>query len=161
MFHLLRRSLRSHQSPLSISQLPSYLTSRDSVTLRPKLLLVPQHLYLSLRSVLLRRSSSLRYFQIQTLATEPESFSEEFMLASLRSRSHAAFVVFFCLSLCLLAHAQSNSESISGTVLDPRVLLFQMQLLRFTTRLAPLTDQRSPTAPDSSASQTFHSIPTT
>jgi hypothetical protein len=41
------------------------------------------------------------------------------MLASYPKSLHAAFVVVFYLALCLHAYAQSNSASISGTVLDP------------------------------------------
>jgi len=41
------------------------------------------------------------------------------MLASYKKSLHAAFVVVFCLALGLRAHAQSNSASLSGTVLDP------------------------------------------
>jgi hypothetical protein len=40
------------------------------------------------------------------------------MLASYKKSLHAAFVIAFYLALALHAHAQSNSASISGTVLD-------------------------------------------
>jgi hypothetical protein len=40
------------------------------------------------------------------------------MLASYRKSLHPAFLVIFCLALGLGVHAQSNSASISGTVLD-------------------------------------------
>jgi Carboxypeptidase regulatory-like domain/TonB-dependent Receptor Plug Domain len=41
------------------------------------------------------------------------------MLASYKKSLHAAFAVVFCLALALEAHAQANSASLSGTVLDP------------------------------------------
>ncbi len=41
------------------------------------------------------------------------------MLASYKKSLHAAFVAFFYLTISLSAHAQSNSATINGTVLDP------------------------------------------
>src|SRR5580693_5999973 len=41
------------------------------------------------------------------------------MLASYKKSLHAGFMAVFCLALCLHAYAQSNSSSLSGTVLDP------------------------------------------
>jgi hypothetical protein len=41
------------------------------------------------------------------------------MLASYKKSPQAAFLVVFCLAVSLRANAQSNSASISGTVLDP------------------------------------------
>ena len=41
------------------------------------------------------------------------------MLASYKKSPHAAFVVVLCLALGVNVHAQSNSASLSGTVLDP------------------------------------------
>src|SRR5450631_1403323 len=40
------------------------------------------------------------------------------MLASYKKSLYAALVVLFCLALAFQAHTQSNSASVSGTVLD-------------------------------------------
>ena len=41
------------------------------------------------------------------------------MQAFCKKPRHAAFVALFYLAICLSAHAQSNSATINGTVLDP------------------------------------------
>src|SRR5580698_6508161 len=45
------------------------------------------------------------------------------MLASYSKPLHAAFILFFYLAVGLQANAQSNSASLSGTVLDSSVAL--------------------------------------
>jgi hypothetical protein len=78
------------------------------------------------------------------------------MLASYKKSLHAAFVLVFCLVLGGYSNAQSNSGSISGTVIDPSGAVVPNATVEIHN---PVSGYERSTATDSSGGFSFPNIP--
>ena len=78
------------------------------------------------------------------------------MLASYKKSLHAAFVVVFYVALGLHAHAQSNSGSIGGTVLDPSGAVVPNATVEIQN---PVSHFDRSTTTDSSGKFSFANVP--
>jgi hypothetical protein len=78
------------------------------------------------------------------------------MLASYKKSLHPSFVVVFYLALGLHADAQSNSASISGTVLDPSGALVANAVVEIHN---PVSAFERSTTTDSSGRFSFSNVP--
>jgi hypothetical protein len=78
------------------------------------------------------------------------------MLASYKKSLHVAFMAVFCLALCLHAYAQSNSSSLSGTVLDPSGAVVANATVEIHN---PVSHFDRSTTTDSSGRFTFANVP--